>query len=55
MGLLISSSRLDVKELLKLFGSEVEEDEDGQPFIFVNDKETRPNPDADDEVVADED
>lgn len=46
-------SSLDVEDL-KLFGNEVGEDEDGQPFIFVENQETRPNPLADDEDPCDE-
>jgi len=52
---LMCFDRLEVVELLKLFGNEVGEDEDGQPFIFVENKETRPNPAADDDDPGDED
>ncbi|KIW01890.1 hypothetical protein, variant [Verruconis gallopava] len=46
--------RLNIKELLELFGDDVGEDEDGQPFIMVKDQQTRPNPWADDEGFQDE-
>jgi hypothetical protein len=42
-------SRLSIPELLKLFGGEVGEDEDGQPFIFAENKDTLINPLGDDE------
>jgi hypothetical protein len=46
---------LSIKELLHLFG-DVEEDEEGQPFILVEDKETFLNPagDSDDDDMLDE-
>jgi hypothetical protein len=34
--------------LLRLFG-EIDEDEDGQPFILVDNRETLPNPNGDQE------
>jgi hypothetical protein len=48
-------SRLTVTELLKLFGGEVGEDEDGQPFIFAENKDTLINPLGDDEEMQDDD
>jgi hypothetical protein len=50
-----NQNRLSIKELLHLFG-DVEEDEDGQPFILVEDKETLLNPaaDSDNEEMLDE-
>jgi hypothetical protein len=38
--------RLTIPELLRLFG-EVEDDEDGNPFILVENRETLPNPNGD--------
>lgn len=49
-------NRLTVPELLRLFG-DVEEDDEGQPFILVEDRATIPNPGGDedeDEMYADE-
>ena len=48
-------NRLGMTDLLRLFGGEVREDEDGEPFIWVEDQDTRPNPMADDEAPGDED
>jgi hypothetical protein len=42
-----------VAELLELFGNQVGEDEDGQPFIIVKNRETLPNPMAADEDMGD--
>jgi hypothetical protein len=38
--------RLSITELLRLFG-DVDEDEDGNPFILVENRETLPNPNGD--------
>jgi hypothetical protein len=48
-------NRLSIKEIIRLFGGEVGEDQDGNPFIIVDNKETRPNPLADVEDMGDED
>jgi hypothetical protein len=39
-------SRLTIPELLRLFGP-VENDEDGNPFILIENRETIPNPNGD--------
>ena len=46
-------SSLTNTELLELFGNEVGEDEDGQPFIIVKNQNTLPNPLAGDEDIVD--
>jgi hypothetical protein len=48
--MILIPDRLTIPELLRLFG-DVGEDEDGQPFILVEDKATLLNPigDSDDE------
>lgn len=38
--------RLTIPELLRLFG-DVNEDANGDPFILVNNRDTRPNPNGD--------
>lgn len=54
MGIANLLSRLGITELLQLFGGRVDEDDEGQPFIFVKNKETLPNPMGDDEDDQDE-
>lgn len=51
---LIDLFRLSIKELMRLFGP-VREDEEGKPFILVDDKETFPmvGADSEDEDMAD--
>lgn len=51
---LTDAYRLSIKELMRLFGP-VREDEEGKPFILVDDKETFPmvGADSEDEDMAD--
>lgn len=47
-------SRLSVHQMMRLFGP-VREDQQGRPFVLVEDKETLPRFNADSEDEGDED